>query len=112
MSGRREQSKAYKERKRLGGVYTITNTQTGKYLIGHAADLASVRNRFEFAGATGSAVHPKLQKDWGELGARAFALEVLEELEQKPGQSVAEFLDDLETLERLWRAKLDASQAY
>jgi hypothetical protein len=112
MSSRSEIRKEYKERKRQGGVYIITNTQNGKYLIGHAADIASVRNRFAFAIATGSGVHPKLQRDWAALGAQAFALDVLEELEQKPEQSEAEFMDDLITFEQLWRAKPDASEEY
>lgn len=102
----------YKDRKRCGGVYIITNTLSGKYLIGHAANLKSVQNHFQFAVTTGSTVHPKLQKDWEELGAQAFTLEVLEELEQKPEQSQAEFMDDLKTLEQLCRATLDASKAY
>lgn len=112
MSNRRDLSKAYKERKRRGGVYTITNTRSGRYLLGSAADLASVRNHFDFAVATGSAVHPKLREDWTEAGPGAFALEVLEELEQKPNQTEAEFRDDLRTLEQLWRAQLDATKQY
>jgi hypothetical protein len=109
---RREISRAYKERKLLGGVYTITNTLTGQYLIGHAANLASVRNHFQFAVTTGSAVHPKLRKDWEALGPSAFILDVLEELEQRPEQSQAQFMADLQTLEQLWRANLDASKEY
>lgn len=112
MNKRRETSKEYKERRLRGGVYTITNTVNGKYIIGHAADLASVQNRFQFSVTTGSAVHPKLRKDWGELGAKAFRLDVLEELEQGPEQSQAEFVDDLKTLEQLRRANLDPSQEY
>ncbi len=112
MSNRRELSKAYKERQRRGGVYTITNTASGKYLLGYAADLASVRNHFAFAVATGSAVHPKLRDDWRELGPEPFKLNVLEELEQKPDQTEAEFLDDLRTLEQLWRTQLDATKQY
>jgi hypothetical protein len=112
MSSRREISRAYKERKRRGCVYRITNTRDGKYLLGHAADLASVRNHFAFAVATGSAVHPKLRADWEALGGEAFRLDVLEELEQKPDQSEAEFRDDLVALEQLWRAQLDASDEY
>ena len=112
MNRRKDISKAYKERKLRGGVYTITNTVNGKYLIGHAADLASMRNRFQFAVTTGSAVDPRLRADWTESGAAAFTLDVLEELEQKPEQSQADFLDDLRTLEQLWRASLDASKAY
>lgn len=109
---RRELSRAYKERKRCGGVYTITNTQTGKYLIGYVADVASVHSRFQFAVTTGAAVDPRLRKDWEAFGPGAFALDVLEELEQKPEQSEADFLDDLKALEQLLRAHLDASKAY
>ena len=112
MDHRRAISKEYKERRLLGGVYTITNTVNGKYILGHAANLASVRNRFQFAVSTGSTVDPRLRQDWAELGARAFTLEVSEELEQRPDQSQAAFLDDLKTLEELWRANLDASKAY
>ncbi len=39
------------------------------------------------------------------MGAQAFTLEALEELEQKLEQSQAEFMDDLKTLEQLWRDK-------
>ncbi len=112
MNSRRDISREYKERRLHGGVYTITNTVSGKYLIGHAADLASMRNRFQFAVTTGSAVDPRLCGDWVELGAAAFRLDVLEEIEQQPEQSQADFLNDLQTLEQLWRANLDASKAY
>jgi len=109
MNRRKEIINAYKQRQLSGGIYMITNTLNGKYLIGHAANLKSVHNHFQFAVTTGSAIHPKLQRDWDELGAQAFRLE---ELEQKSGQSQAEFLDDLKELEQLWRANLDASKAY
>jgi hypothetical protein len=109
---RRAISKAYKERKLRGGVYTVTNTHNGRYLIGHAADLASVRNRFQFSITTGSTVDPRLRNDWDEYGAAAFTLDVLEELEQAPDQSQADFLEDLKTLEQLLRANLDPSKAY
>jgi hypothetical protein len=41
-----------------------------------------------------------------------FTLEVLEELEQKPDQSEAEFMEDLKALEQLCRANLDESKEY
>ena len=112
MNQRRAISRDYKERMLLGGVYTITNTVHGRYLLDHTADLASVRNRFQFAVATNSAFHPRLHADWAELGAAAFALDVREELEQQRDQTRAAFLEDLRTLEALWRAQLDPSQAY
>lgn len=112
MNRRKEITNAYKNRKLRGGVYIITNTLNGKYLIDYVANLQSAQNHFQFAVTTGSTFHPKLQKDWKELGAQAFAFEVLEELEQKPEQSQAAFIDDLKTLEQLWRANFDVSKEY
>jgi len=112
MTARKAISKAYRERRMLGGVYTINNVVNGKYLLTHAADLASVRNHFEFAVATNTAIHPKLRADWQSLGAEAFRLDVREELEQGPEQSQAEFMEDLKALELLVRASLDPSREY
>ena len=112
MNTRRQLSKDYKERTQRGGVYSITNTANGKYILGYAADLASVANRFQFAVTTGSAVDPRLRADWQAQGSSAFELKVLEELEKKPDQNQTEFLADLKTLEDLWRAQLDPANAY
>jgi hypothetical protein len=112
MNHRREISKAYKERRLRGGVYAITNSRNGKYLLCHTANLASAQNRFQFAVTTGGVVDPRLRRDWEEFGAAAFTLEVLEEVDQAPEQSQAALVDDLKTLEQLWRADLDPSQAY
>lgn len=112
MTSRREISRNYKERTLHGGIYTITNTLNGKYLIGHAADLASARNRFQFAVMTNNAPDYRLRDDWAASGAQAFTFAVLEELEQKPDQSQADFMADLNTLEDLWRANLDPTNAY
>jgi hypothetical protein len=112
MNRRKEINNEYKARRLNGGVYTITNKVNGKYLIGYAANLKGVQNRFQFAITSGSTVHPKLQKDWEEYGAQAFKFEVLEVLEQKPDQSQDEFIDDLKTLEQLCRINLDESKEY
>lgn len=112
MDRRKTINREYKERKLVGGVYTFTNTVSGKYLIGHAANLASVRNHFQFALKTGSAVHPKLRADWAAQGGQGFALSVLAELEQGPDQGHADFMRDLEALEQLCRADLDPALAY
>ncbi len=112
MNKRKEILNDYKERKAAGGVYIITNMLNGKYFIGHAANLKSVQNRFQFSVTTGSAINSKLQKDWKEVEPGTFTLEVLEELEQKPNQSDAEFMDELKTLEELCRGNLDAAKEY
>ncbi len=112
MNKRKEINNEYKARRLNGGVYTITNTVNGKYVVGYAADMKSIQNRFQFAATSGSAVHPKLQADWNEYGSQAFIFKVLAELEQKPEQSQAEFMDELKTLEQLCRADLDGSKEY
>ena len=112
MNRRKEITDEYKARRLYGGVYTITNMVNGKYLIGYAANLKSIQNRFQFAITSGSTIHPKLQKDWYEFGPQAFAFNVIEELEQKPDQSQDEFMEDLKTLEKLCRANLDESKEY
>lgn len=112
MSDRKALSKGYKERKLIGGVYLIRNTQNGRYLVGQAVDLASARNRFQFAVTTGSAVDPRVREDWATFGAHAFTLDILEELEQGPEQTRAQFNEDLVELERLRRADLDPTKEY
>jgi hypothetical protein len=112
MNRRKEINDEYKARRLYGGVYTIINTVNGKYLIGYAANLKSIQNRFQFAITSGSTVHPRLQKDWEKFGTQAFAFKVIEELDQKPDQSQAEFMEDLKTLEQLCRANLDESKEY
>lgn len=112
MNKRKTLINEYKERKRRGCVYLVTNSQSGKYLIGHSANVESERNKFQFASMTGTAFHPRLRKDWKESGAQAFTLKILEELEQKPDQEQEAFMDDLQALEQLWRATLDPAQEY
>ncbi|MDD3927773.1 MAG: GIY-YIG nuclease family protein [bacterium] len=112
MDKRKELKDQYKQRVIRGGVYRIVNTVNGKYILGHAVDLKAALNRFDFAVANNSCIHYDLQEDWKEFGARAFAFEVLEEIDKKQDQSQKEFKEDLETLEELWREKLDAAKEY
>ncbi|HEX8982367.1 MAG TPA: GIY-YIG nuclease family protein [Ktedonobacterales bacterium] len=112
MTDKKAASRAYKERKVVGCVYTITNTANGKYIVGHTANLDGIRNRFQFAVTTGSAVDPRMRADWALYGAQAFRLDTLEELEQRPDQSPAEFAADLEALEQMLRASLDPALSY
>lgn len=113
MSNRRKElMREYKERKPVGGVYKITNTVSGRYIIDHTANIQSARNHFQFAQKMGSPMHLELKKDWAEHGGQAFTLDVLEEVEQRADQTPAAFLDELKTLEQLHRANYDASQSY
>jgi hypothetical protein len=112
MSRKKELGKEYKERKIVGGVYRVTNTQNGKFLLDHVANLKSAQNRFQFAVNLSGGFDYKLKKDWDEFGAAAFQFEVLEELEQHADQTEIQFKEDLKTLEQLWRSNLDSSKEY
>ena len=112
MDRRKELINEYKGRKLSGGVFKITNTITGNYMLNHAIDLQGSQNLFDFSVATGSCVNTKVQKDWKEFGGKAFAFEVLEEIEINEDQSLKEFKEDLKALEQLWRERLDPSKEY
>ncbi len=102
---RKEMTKAYKTREVVGGVYAITNTQTGERLIESTCNMQGNKNRFEFARSTGSCIYKKIQKDWDRYGAKAYAFEVLEELTKRDNQTDEQFAEDVETLKEIWESK-------
>jgi len=106
MATRKEYQTQYSERKIIGGVYAIRNTQSGRLFLDASVDLQGSKNRFAFARNTDSCVYLKLQGDWKALGGEAFALEVLEELEKKENQTPAEFKAEVGLLRELWQEKL------
>jgi hypothetical protein len=96
---------AYKERKVVGGVYSITNTITEEKHIYSTADLEGIKNRFKHSKTMGGCFNLILQKTWNEYGADAFELEILDSLELGETQTEKEFKDDLKTLEEMWLDK-------
>jgi hypothetical protein len=95
----------YKETARPMGVYQIRNTINGKVMLGTSVDLPSILNRQRAQLAAGSHRNRALQQDWNELGAEAFALEIVDTIEpsDRPGYAPAA---DLAALEALWLEKL------
>lgn len=110
---RRKQLTAdYKLQHPDAGVFRVTNTVTGRVLLGSSLNLNSVRSKLEFARSTSSpgalsALDHRLANDVRQYGLDAFELEILEVLDTKPEMTQAEIRDDLATLEALWREKLD-----
>ncbi|MDD3199409.1 MAG: GIY-YIG nuclease family protein [Eubacteriales bacterium] len=102
----------YKQRKTTGGVYKITNTANGKYMLKAEVDLQSFQNRFNFSMRINSCLHPIMQKDYNEFGAGVFVLEFLEEVEKKDNESNSGFRDRLKRLEEVWAEKFDREQSY
>lgn len=109
---KREIINEYKQKKTKGGVYKITNTANGKYMLKAEMDLQSFQNRFNFSMRMNTCLHPKMQKDFNEYGAEAFILEFLEEVEKKEEESVMGFRDRLKRLEETWADKFDQEKAY
>jgi hypothetical protein len=102
----------YKQGKITGGIYRVTNTRTGMYLLDRTANLQSKQNSFNFMVSSGSCLDYRLKKDLAEFGVRVFVFEILEGLDKKQEQTQDEFMDDLKMLEQLWSLKLDSSKRY
>ncbi len=104
----------FKQTRPEAGVYRIINSQNNKALLGSTPNLASIRNKLEFAKSTNSpgVLDQRLRKDVRQFGIDAFLLEVLEVLDTKPEMTPAEIQEDLATLVDLWREKLDPSLLY
>src|SRR4030042_1872050 len=102
----------YKQGKIIGGIYRVTNTHNGMYLLDYATNLQAKQNMFNFMVSSGSCLDYKLKKDWAVLGGKAFIFEILEALEKKKEQTQDEFIDDLKMLEQLWSERLDSSTRY
>lgn len=111
---RRQLRDEYEQRSPEAGVYALRNTKSGRVFIGSSADLRSVRNRFDFAQATGtpSALDVRLAADAREVGVSAFEFEILDRLTLTPDMSADQIAADLAELEALWRTKLADEDQY
>lgn len=109
---RKDLINAYKQRKIIGGVFTVTNTATGRYLLEAAGDITARQNAFNFSVSTNNPFDYKMRKEWQTSGAAAFNFKVLDTLEKKENQSQEQFLEDLKMLEEIQAEKLDAAKRY
>jgi hypothetical protein len=111
---RKELLARYKQSGPEAGVYCIRNNATGKTLLGSALNLASVRNKLAFAKSTrtASALDWRLLDDVRQFGLEALSMEVLEVLQPEPGTAKGDIVNDLATLEVLWREKFDPALLY
>lgn len=111
-SDRKSLKGAFKERMITGGVGAIRNLANGRLLIESASDVASKKNRFEFARSSGLCIYPRLQKDWAQFGPDAFVYETLEQLDKPEDQDSMEFADNIKLLEKIWLEKTDSKLLY
>ena len=109
---RKEALQRYKERKLTGGICAIRNLKTDKRLIFLDNDLEAARNRFEFTSKSGVCASFKMQRDWNLQGAQDFVFEVIEHLEMKKDQTVAEFNEELKMLEEMVKSRYEKKAMY
>ncbi len=102
----------YKQREIVGGIYRVTNTCNGMYLLDYTTNLQSKQNSFNFTASSGSCFDYRLKEDWVTFGGKAFIFEILEALEKKKEQTQDAFINDLKMLKQLWSEKLDSSNRY
>lgn len=98
----------YKETPRPAGVFRVTNTRTGKSLVGSSPDAPAMLNRIRAQLQMGGHPSRALQRDWNTDGADAFAFEVLDLLAPKEC-SDADQGEELRLLAELWLEKLGLS---
>jgi hypothetical protein len=83
----REQRKAavvaYRERKATAGIYAVVGLGSGQRWVGRAADVDTIRNRLWFTLRHGNCPRPTLQAAWNAQGPAAFALDIVERLDEE-----------------------------
>ncbi|HNM36071.1 MAG TPA: GIY-YIG nuclease family protein [Anaerolineales bacterium] len=105
MKTRKELNREYAERVKPAGIYQVKNTVSGKMFLGSSLNLEGPLNRHRFMLKIGSHTNKALQNDWNQLGADAFAFEILEEVKMKDDPNF-NLQDELTLLEMIWLEKL------
>jgi hypothetical protein len=96
------------------GVYAITNTETGRVLIGSTMNLMAVGNSLKLArshGITG-VLDPRLLADWARFGADAFTFRVLDRLAPDVASAEQGLQTELTLLQTMWQEKLAEETLY
>jgi hypothetical protein len=74
---------AYRERKSVAGIYAVICRPSGERWIGRALDLGTIQNRLWFTLRQGDCMRPTLQAAWNAHGPAAFALDIIERLDEE-----------------------------
>ena len=102
---KKERMEQYKNRKVIGGIYSIRCKDGGHQWIKSTKDLQGQKNRFDFFVSTEFCPEPGMSPDWKQYGAKSFTFEILEELEKGETQTDKEFTEDICVLLELWKEK-------
>ena len=105
---KKELLRAYKAHPRPAGIYRITNTATGKALLGSSLNVEGALNGHRFSLSHGSHRNAALQQDWIAYGGEAFAFEIVDVVEVREDPAF-DLSAELGVLEELWIAELRPS---
>lgn len=105
---RKELKKAAKEAVPAMGVYRITNTVTGRSLLGSSMNLGSTANGYQHKIDFFSYHDARLKADLERCGMAAFTFEVLETIDSAAIDPAGR-ADAVRDLEKKWRAQLSAT---
>lgn len=88
------------------GIFMIRPKTGGKCYIQATQDLRGVMNGA--LARLGGGGHPnrELQKEWSELGAGQFIMEILERLPYDKDETKTDYGEELEILQLMWEEKL------
>lgn len=106
-SHKRDAVRAYKERRRQRGVFSVTCAATGERWVAATQNLETHQNGVWFTLRTGSHPNRALQAAWNAHGESAFSYDVLEELGEEVVGDYA-IKADLKAMATAWREKLGA----
>ena len=103
---RRELIKEYKSTLRPMGIVQVKNLRNGRVYLMPSANTTGTINSMRFQLNTGAFLpSPDLAKDWKEMGAQNFVIEVLDEL-QPVDDPAHDYAEDLKVLMTIWMEKL------
>src|SRR5215469_16131394 len=102
---KKELTRAYKERKRLQGVYAVHCDVSGETWVASTRNLDTQQNQLWFVLRSGGHLNAKMQAAWNNHGDGAFRYDIVEEVTDENPLLIDSLLKDRE---KHWRGKLNA----
>jgi hypothetical protein len=103
---KKELREQYKLMKPRMGVFIVRAGEAKKCYVQGTQDLRGVMNGARVRLENGFHPNKGLQKAWNELGADAFAMEILENLEYDKDESKTDYSEDLALMQMDWEEKM------
>jgi len=88
------------------GIFIIRSDKSDNYFLITSQNLNAYINRTRFQLNVGSHTDKELQKEWNDIGAENFTIEILEKLDYDKDESKVDYTEELEVLKFVWEEKL------